>query len=124
MVQGISQFIAVIRGNVTISLQFSHVHVPELMDQLACSVFPAKPQIQITVYDQSDETGHEMRFYPVIILQVSGTGFKFMFHDPKTFLDLPPSLIDPDDLLCIILQVGADSIEPVKAFFLSDPCLV
>ena len=65
-----------------------------------------------------------MRFYPVIILQVSGTGFKFMFHDPKTFLDLPPSLIDPDDLLCIILQVGADSIEPVKAFFLSNPCLV
>ena len=65
-----------------------------------------------------------MRRYPVITFQIDGPCFEIRFHDAEGFLDFPTPAIHIDDDLRIIVQVRADSVEPIKAFLFFDGCMV
>ena len=57
---------------------------------------------------------------PIIPTQIDRSGLELAFHDPKTFFDLPPSLVDLDDLCRFVLQVGTNSIETIIQLFRFD----
>lgn len=65
-----------------------------------------------------------MDFYTFAIVQVYRSCFKFALHDAEAFFDFPSAFVDLYDCLCIIFQVGADSIKAIVLCFFPDYCFI
>ena len=80
---------------------------------------------QLLLDDAEDGEGEvadeEMCLDPVLPREVDGPCLELALPDPEALLDLPPSLVDPDDLLRRVLQVRADRVEAVVPGLLREP---
>ena len=83
-----------------------------------CSGFVFRIDIQQPIYKQTDIACQKVGFDTVFPPDLNGSCFKFRFHDPEVFLNLPALLVDFDDLINITFQIGYNRIKAIILRFL------
>ena len=84
----ICQFCSCVYRLVAFSFVLHEIHFLQDWEYLINRIFIVKFPLQIAVYDQRDEACNEVGKYPVLTVQIYGTGFKVGLHYPEAFFDL------------------------------------
>ena len=86
---------------------FAEIEIPQSVDYLASGELAVEPLLKKPVQQQCQEACGKVRLYPIVAAEVHRSGLELALHYPKALLNLPPAVVNVDDDVWIVFEVGA-----------------
>ena len=113
VVESVCEVVAGVGRNKPMILDFKELYLPQSADDLFAGILVSQPFLEVTEQHQGKEADREVGGDTDILADVDRSCVKLVLHDAEALLDLPAAVIDTDDFLGRVIQIGRNRIKAV-----------